>query len=287
MTDNELKAKADAFLKMHHGDEILVLPNAWDGASAVVLAGTGFRAIATTSAGVAFARGYPDGEVIGRAEMCEEVSRIAALVDVPVTADMEAGYGAGPEDVAETVRRVIAAGGIGANIEDGVPDGGAPLFELSLAVERIAAAREAADALGVAFVVNARTDGYLVGGKLDADPFAESVKRANAYREAGADCTYVPGAFEGDVVAKLVIEIEGPLNILASAKTPSTSELQDMGVARVSVGGGFARSCYAFARRAAEELRDAGTYGYVDGSYSNPELDTLMTAARAGHEASD
>ncbi len=285
MTDTALKAKAEAFLKMHHDPDILVLPNAWDGASAVVLAGVGFPAIAATSAGVAFARGYPDGETIGRTEMCEEVSRIAALVDLPVTADMEAGYGAAPEDVAETVRHVIAAGGIGANIEDGVPDGSAPLFELSLAVERIAAAREAADALGVAFVVNARTDGYLVGGKLDADPFAESVKRANAYREAGADCTYVPGAFEGDVVAKLVAEIDGPLNILASARTPPTAELQDIGVARVSVGGGFARSCCAFARRAAEELRHAGTYGYVEGSYSNPELDALMSAARGGGQS--
>lgn len=285
MADGELKAKADAFLKLHHDPDILVLPNAWDGASAVVLAGVGFPAIATTSAGIAFARGYPDGEVIGRDEMSGEVARITALVDVPVTADMEAGYGAAPEDVALTVRLIIAAGGVGANIEDGVPNSSAPLFDLSLAVERIAAAREAADALDIPFVVNARTDGYLVGGKLDADPFTESVKRANAYREAGADCTYVPQAFDSEVVAELVREIDGPLNILASARTPVISELQDMGVARVSVGGGIARSCYAFARRAAEELRDAGTYGYVEGAYSNPDLDALMGAARGGGQS--
>lgn len=281
MPDDAQREKAERFLAMHHAESILVLPNAWDGASAVILAEAGFPVVATTSAGIAFARGLPDGQRMTRTEMCEEVSRIVRLVGVPVTADMESGYGRRPEDVAETVRRVIESGAVGANIEDTDHRGDAPLFDRTLSIERIAAGREAADALGIPFVINARTDPYLSRGHFGDRTFAEAVDRANAYREAGARCVYVPGAFDRDTIAALTREIAGPLNILASAQTPSTGELQALGVARLSVGGGFARAAYTRTRQIAEELRDAGTYGYASEHYSNQELNKLLAGRLA------
>ena len=276
MDHNTLKSKAEAFLALHQGEDILVLPNAWDGASAVVLAEVGFPAIASTSAGVAFARGLPDGQVLTSAEMCAEVARMTELVDVPVTADMEAGYGDDPETVAKTVRQVIAAGAVGANIEDGTGRSETPLYDRSLGAERIAAARDAADAAGLPFVINARTAPYLYPDAFGETAFAEAVERANAYREAGARCLYVPQAFDTKTIEALVREIDGPLNILASATTPATQDLRTMGVARLSVGGGFARAAYSLARNIAEELKTDGTYSYTNGSYSNADLNALL-----------
>lgn len=276
MANDRLRKNAELFLAMHHADRILVLPNAWDGASAVVLAEAGFPAIATTSAGIAFARGMPDGERMTRDAMCVEVSLITRLVDLPVTADMESGYGPRPEDVAETVRRAIQAGAVGANIEDTSHRGDTPLLDRTLAAERIAAGREMADSLNLPFVINARTDPFLFSGHFGASAFGEAVERANAYREAGARCVYVPGAFDRETVASLANEIEGPLNILASATTPPVDELEALGVARLSVGGGFARAAYTRLRQIAEELRDQGTYSYATAHYSNRELNALL-----------
>ncbi len=272
----DTKAKAERLHALHLAPELLVLPNAWDCASAVLFERAGFPAIATTSAGIAFCRGYRDGEQIPRDEMLGEAARIATRVGVPVTADLEAGYGLRPEDVAETVRLAIEAGLVGCNIEDGTVDGGdAPLLDFELSVERIRAAREVADAANIPFVVNARTDGFLRIGASGA-VLDEALRRANAYYEAGARSLFIPQVSDGQTIGRLAREIAGPINILAGPKTPSVAELEALGVARLSVGGGIARAAYTLTRIAAEELRDSGTYGFTEDTYSNAELNALL-----------
>ena len=279
MDDPSLKSKAALFLKLHTDPKILALPNAWDVASAMIMAEAGFPAIASTSAGVAFSRGYRDGEQIPRDEMIAEVAKMAERVDIPVTADLEAGYGARPEDVAETVRQAIDAGAVGCNIEDSSKDGDNPLFEFALGVERIQAGREAADAAGVPFVINARTDGFL-RARASAQVLDDAIRRANAYYEAGARSLFIPGVADGQTIGRLTRDIAGPINILAGAKTPPLKELEALGVARVSVGGGMARAAYTATRHAAEELRDAGSFDFNMDTYSNKQLNDLLDSEK-------
>jgi len=268
------KAKAEAFAAMHGGDEILVIANAWDVISARILEDAGFSAIATTSGGVAFAQGYADGENISRDEMIAVVGAIASAISVPLSADMEAGYGPAPEDVAETVRATIAAGAIGLNIEDGAKGGPEPLVEFSLAVERIRAGREAADGLGIPVVINARTDGFHHAS--GAEVLDEAVRRANAYYEAGAGCLFVPWARDAATITELVNQIDGPVNILAAPDTPPTAELQALGVARVTVGAALSRAALSFLKGAASELRDQGTYEFARGVMTQGEVHALL-----------
>ena len=202
------RAKAEALRELHKGPEILILPNAWDVGSARFLAGAGFSAMGTTSAGIAFALGYPDGERISREQMLDVVGRITAAVPLPVTADIEAGYGPSPEAVAESVKRAVEAGAVGINIEDSTGCASDPLFEIALAVERIRAARKAANAAGVPLVINARTDGYMVNGGNGEDVFEESVRRASAYRAAGADCLFVPMVSDAPTIGQ--VHAKGP-----------------------------------------------------------------------------
>ena len=275
----ELAAKAAAFRKLHEGPKTLLLPNAWDGGSAAVLAAAGFPVIATTSAGIAVARGFPDGERIGRDEMLAEVNRIVRTVPVPVTADLEAGYGPNPEDVAETVRRAIAVGAAGANFEDGTTRGGRALMDFSHAVERIRAAREAADAEGIPFVVNARTDGFLVSPGQGAAVFDEAVRRANAFHEAGADCLFVPGKLDRETIANLAKAINGPLNVLGALsgyEGPPIAELEALGVARVSIGGSLSLAVLAMVKRAAQEMVEKGTFSYAGSALSNAEMNKML-----------
>jgi 2-methylisocitrate lyase-like PEP mutase family enzyme len=268
--------KAALFHRLHQGPGILVLPNVWDVASARIVEQAGFPAIATSSAGVAFALGYPDGERISRDEMTSVVARIVAHVAVPVTADMEAGYGRGPEDAAATVRAVIAAGAVGMNFEDSPGEGGEPLLPEALQVERVRAAREAADATGVPFVLNARTDVFLEQVGEPAGRLAHAVRRLNAYRSAGADCLFAPGVSDAATIAMLVKEVRGPLNVLAVAASPPIRELERLGVARVSLGSGPMRAGLAVLRRIAEELRTAGTYGALAGAIPHADLNRLL-----------
>ena len=267
---------SEAFRKLHHGPDLLVLPNAWDAASARVLAAAGFPAIATTSAGIAFARGYPDGERIGRAEMMRDVALIAACVDVPVTADLEAGYGPDAEDVAETMRQAIAAGAAGLNLEDSSRDPDQPLFETGRAAERVAAARAVADGAGVPVVINARSDGYILGLERTKALFTDTISRANVYLAAGADCIFVPAVSDAATIGRLVAAIDGPINILAGPGSLPLAELRALGVARVSIGSGLARAAYTVARRAAEELLGPGTYTFAEGAISHPDMNRLM-----------
>ena len=275
MPETSLESKAKRFHDLHTAPEILILPNAWDVASALILAESGFPAIASTSAGVAFSRGFPDGERISREEMIAEAGKMATRLDIPVTGDLEGGYGVDPEEVAETVRQAIDAGLVGCNIEDGTKEGDAPLFDFALGVERIQAAREAADSAGIEFVINARTDGFLRLGRGSAT-LDDAIERANAYYKAGARSLFVPGVSDGQTIGRLARDIAGPVNILAGPKTPPAPDLQALGVARVSVGGSIARAAYTTARRAAEELRQSGSFGFADNTYSNAELNTLL-----------
>jgi 2-methylisocitrate lyase-like PEP mutase family enzyme len=282
-----LHEKASAFAERHRTPGIIVLPNAWDPGTAVVLADAGFPFVATTSAGVAFAQGVPDGQHLSRARMLEIAGQIAAAVDVPVTADLEAGYGPRPEDVAATVTGAVAAGVVGCNIEDSTGDRDRPLFELELSVERIRAGAGAVAASGMPFVLNARVDPYLVRRGTPEQNLAESIRRANAYREAGAACLYVPGVYDADTIGRLVREIDGPLNVLGarggSTSALSVAELGALGVRRVSIGGSLAVAALALVRRAAAELRQDGTFGYSRDAITNADANALMV--RTGREA--
>jgi 2-methylisocitrate lyase-like PEP mutase family enzyme len=269
-----LAEKADRFRSLHHGPSILVLPNAWDVASARIFEEAGFGALATTSAGIAMSLGYPDGERISRAEMLAAVARIARAVAIPVTADMEAGYGPTPEDAAETARGVIEAGAIGLNLED-AREGG--LVNVDLQVERIRAMRRAAEAAGVPLVINARTDVYLRAAGPPESRFAETVRRANAYRDAGADCLFVPLVGDAETIGKLAREIHGPLNILALPGVPAAGELQKLGVARVSMGSGVMRSTLTHTRRIAQQLKAEGASALMtEGLMDDPRVQQMM-----------
>lgn len=285
MDTDTMRRRAAAFLALHHGEAPLLLPNAWDVASARLFERAGFAAVATTSAGVAWSLGYPDGERIPRDEMLEAVARVAGALEVPVTADLEAGYGPAPKDVAETVRGAIQAGAVGMNLEDarsGDEAGeGAPLFEIAAQVERVAAAREAADAAGIRFVVNARTDVFLLGVGAPEERVRLAAERANAYREAGADSLFVPGVVDADTVGALVREIHGPLNILARPGVPDVAELTRLGVARVSVGGGPYRTALAVVARGSAELLRTGRYdALLAGALTHDEMNELLEGAR-------
>lgn len=269
------KAKAEAFRAMHHAPEILVLCNTSDVAAARVVVEAGFPALATSSAGIAWLLGHPDGEIISRDDMLFMVGRIAAAVDVPVTADMEAGYGPTPEDVAETVRATIAAGAVGINIEDSDPQAaGHPLLDADLAVERIRAGRAAADAIGVPMVINARTDGFFGGAT--AEVFVDAVRRAEAYLAAGADCIFVPFVRDEETIAALVADIDGPVNILAAAPSPPIPKLEEIGVRRVSIGGLLGCAAATVVQRAAVELKGPGTYGFAADLILHPEMNRLL-----------
>ena len=260
MNRDTQRAKAEAFRAMHDRSRILVLPNAWDAMSARVIENAGARAIATTSAGVAFSVGYPDGEAIPRDEMISAIARIARVVTIPVSADIESGFAHDAREVAETVRRVIDAGAVGINLEDQVHDGTHSLYDLDVAVDRVHAAREAADSAGVPLVINARTDVYLLGIGEPDTRFEHAIRRANAYREAGADCLFLPAVTRRADIERIVPALDGPLNLLTFPGIPTIAELERLGVARLSVGTRLTLNAMSALRKTVGELLTAGTY---------------------------
>src|SRR5271166_1133009 len=269
-------SKAIQFRQLHRGPSILILPNAWDVASARIFEEAGFPAIATTSAGIAFSLGYPDGQRIPREEMMARIARITRAVHVPVTADVESGYGSTPEDAASTTRDLIEAGAVGMNLEDGSSDPARPLIGFELAIEKIKAARAAAVEMRAQIVINARTDVYLLpGGNPDAD-YSEALRRLLAFRDAGADCVFAPGLKDAETIGRLAKAVECPLNILAGVGTPSIAELAALGVARVSVGSGPIRATLGLLRRIAEELKGSGTYTAMEGAIHYAEVNKLL-----------
>jgi 2-methylisocitrate lyase-like PEP mutase family enzyme len=265
--------KAAALLELHAGPGF-VLPNAWDAGSARIFEAVGFPAVATTSAGIAWSCGLPDGGALDRDAMLEHVARIVAAVDLPVTADLESGYGATADEVGRTVTRAAATGAVGANIEDA--SAGA-LFGLDEAVDRVAAARAAAPA--GTFVLNARTDTYLAGAS--ADPFGETVERAVRYVAAGADCVFVPGVVAEEEIRRLAEAVPAPLNIVAGlASTTDARTLFALGVTRVSLGGSVARAALSLVERAGRELLETGTLGFLDGVSPYAEVQARFSAGR-------
>jgi 2-methylisocitrate lyase-like PEP mutase family enzyme len=268
--------QAIQFRQLHRGPAVLILPNAWDVASARIFEEAGFPAIATTSAGIAFSLGYPDGQRIPREEMLARIGRIARAVQVPVTADVESGYGSTPDAAAMTTRELIQAGVAGMNLEDGSGNPARPLIDFQLAVEKITAARLAAIQLHAQIVINARTDVYLLpGGNPDAD-FSEALRRLVAFRDAGADCVFAPGLKDAETIGRLAKAVECPLNILAGVGTPSIPELKKLGVARVSLGAGPMRATLGLLRRIAVELKTSGTYSAMEGAVPYAEVNKLL-----------
>ena len=272
-----INERAEALHALHgKGAEVLVLANAWDVASARIVANAGAKAIATTSAGVAWSLGAADGDELDRDLAIGLIRRVVAAVGLPVTADIESGFGATPAEVAETVRLVLAAGAVGVNIEDSVQAGEQPLRPAAEMAERIAAARAAADDAGVPLYINARVDTYLRSvGEGDAR-LTETLERASAYLAAGASGIFVPGVVDPPIVRALVEGIAAPLNVLAGPGAPSVRELGDLGVARVSVGSSIASAAYALVQRAAEELFATGGYGPLAGGLGHAQLNKLF-----------
>lgn len=270
-------AAAERFRALHHQSTPVVLANVWDVASARIVEEAGFEALATTSAGVAWALGYPDGQRISRAEMLAAVARITKAVRVPVTADLEAGYGPTPDDAAATVHGAIEAGAVGFNLEDSTEDPAHPLFDIALQTERIAAAREAADAAGIPFVINARTDVVLNQVGAPEWRLGETLRRLAAYRDAGADCLFAPGVRDAETIATLVRELKAPLNVLAIPGIPPVAELARLGVARVSLGGGLMRAALDCTRRLATDLRASGdTSPIASTTLTHADMQKLM-----------
>ncbi|MFJ6695743.1 isocitrate lyase/phosphoenolpyruvate mutase family protein [Streptomyces sp. NPDC091272] len=247
----------------------LLLPNAWDVASALLIEEAGATAVATTSAGVAWSLGSPDGDALDRDRALDLISRVAGAVKVPVTADIEGGFADTAEGVGETVAAVIAAGAVGVNLEDGTRS---PMEMAG----RIAAARAAADKSGVPLFLNARVDTYLFGLGEESGRLEETIGRMHAYVGAGADGVFVPGVTDPETIAALVAAVDAPLNVLAGPGAPSAAELAELGVARVSLGGAVAGAAYAAARRATRELLTSGTYEALRDAVPHSDLNGLF-----------
>jgi 2-methylisocitrate lyase-like PEP mutase family enzyme len=274
---------ARQFLELHQGPKILTLPNAWDVASARIFENVGFPAIGTTSAGVAFSFGYPDGQKISREEVLGVVRRIAEAVEVPVTADVEAGFGTTPEQVADTARAVIAAGAVGMNLEDGAEAKPDFLQDLNRQKEMIQAVLEAAARANVPFVLNARTDIFLYGIGPAETRLTRTIERLNAYHAAGAQSLFVPGVKDKETISQLARGLAGPLNILATVGTPPVAELQQLGVARVSVGSGPMRATLGFLDRMARQLRGDGDFRVMtEGAFPYADANRLFEPKRDG-----
>jgi 2-methylisocitrate lyase-like PEP mutase family enzyme len=251
--------KAEQFLKLHRRGDPLLMPNAWDLGSAAVLAGLGFRALATTSSGHAATLGRLDGAV-SREEAMAHAAAMSAGTDLPVSADLENAFADEPDGVAETIGLARDAGLAGCSVEDysGGPD--ARIYELGHARDRVAAAAEIAHSGPVRLVLTARAENLIRG----RDDLADTIARLQAYQEAGADVLFAPGLATAQDIRQVVESVDRPVSVLVVRGTPSTAELAALGVARVSVGGAFAFAALGALCEAAEELRDRGTYGYLE-----------------------
>jgi 2-methylisocitrate lyase-like PEP mutase family enzyme len=258
------KEKAELFLGYHHDKEILVLCNSWDVGSSRIIEASGYKAIATTSMGIAASLGHPDCQVIQLSEMIDVIRSIVSAVRVPVTVDIEAGYGNDIREIVDSVQEIIATGIVGINIEDSI-DLSPELIDTTEFCERISAIRALSDSLGFHLVINARTDSFYTSQGSLREKRSESIERGNRCREAGADCIFVQPVSERETISTLVKEINAPINILANpgmgaGLPPSVRELQDLGVARLSMGSSLMRATLSLIKKIAEELAREGTY---------------------------
>ena len=280
MVSNIQKEKAELFLRYHHDKEILVLLNSWDIGSSKLIEASGYKAVATTSMGVAASLGYPDCQVITLSEIIQVTTGIVKAVKVPVSVDIEAGYGNNLNEIIESVKKIIATGIVGVNIEDSLDLSPVLIDEMEFC-ERISAIRKLSNSLGFHLVINARTDSFYVGSGSQKEKLSESIKRGNKYHEAGADCIFVQPVSDKETISTLVKEINAPINILANPTigagvTPSIRELQDLGVARVSLGSSLMKATLALIKKVADELSAKGTYNILLGT-----LTPLSEAAMA------
>lgn len=270
-------AKFQRFKALHDGPGAFVLPNPWDAGSARLLASLGFEALATTSAGYAFSRGKRDSFAsLGRAEILDNAAEIVAATGLPVSADLEDGFGAAPETCAETIRMAAAVGLVGGSIEDATGTPEAPIHDLSQAVDRIRAAAEAAR--GLPFLLTARAENYLWG----RPDLRDTIRRLQAFAEAGADVLYAPGLPDIEAIRTVCRELDKPVNVLMGLKGRSWSvaELSEAGVRRISVGGSFARAALGALMRAAAEVRSQGTFGYAADALPDTVVSALMAQER-------
>ena len=279
MVSSIQKEKAEIFLKFHQDKEILVLLNSWDIGSSKLIEACGYKAIATTSMGIAASLGYPDSQVIQLSEMIEVITGIVNAVQVPVTVDIEAGYGNNQNEIIDSVNKIIATGIVGINIEDSINLNPVLIDEMEFC-ERIAAIRALSDSLGFHLVINARTDSFYTSLGSTKEKVSESIKRGNKYREAGADCIFVQPVWGKETISTLVKEINAPINILANPSIggglpPSVRELQDLGVARLSLGSSLMKAALALIKKVADELSEKGTYNILADSLT-PLPDAAM-----------
>jgi 2-methylisocitrate lyase-like PEP mutase family enzyme len=279
MVSSTQKEKAEMFLKFHQDKEILVLLNSWDIGSSKLIEACGYKAIATTSMGIAASLGYPDSQVIQLSEMIEVTTGIVNAVQVPVTVDTEAGYGNNQNEIIDSVKKIIDTGIVGINIEDSISLDPVLIDEMEFC-ERISAIRALSDSLGFHLVINARTDSFYTSLGSTKEKVSESIKRGNKYREAGADCIFVQPVWEKETISTLVKEIDAPINILANPSIgeglpPSVRELQDLGVARLSLGSSLMKAALALIKKVADELSEKGTYNILADSLT-PLRDAAM-----------
>ena len=278
--NRELQVERGRRFRRLHESGTFLMPNAWNAGSALLLETAGFEAVGTTSAGIAYSLGKADAAgVLSIDEALDETARIAGAISIPVNVDAENGYGDSPEAVAECIRRCVDAGAVGAGVEDYTWNPERPLYDRTLAVERIRAAREAVDESGVPFVLTARAECYLYGVP---DAFAESVARSNLYREAGADLLYTPGVRDRDEIAALAREIDGPMNFVVGKGTAdyTLEELGDLGIRRVSIGGSLMRATFALAERAAVEMKEQGRFTWAADQLGPADFDRLFATRR-------
>ena len=267
--------KAIAFRALHERDIAFIIPNPWDIGTARLLAQIGFEALATTSAGYAFSVGQQD-LTIGREQMIAHVAEIVAATDLPVSADLENGFGDDPNTVAETIRLAAATGLVGASIEDATNRSEDPIYDIGRAIERVRAAAEVARTLPFPFMLTARAENYLVG----RPDLKDTIKRLQAYQEAGADVLYAPGLRMKDDITAVVGSVDQPVNVIMGlgGVQLSLAELSDMGVKRVSVGSALSRAALGAFLRAAREMREHGTFNFVDEAVSYRDISAMFKA---------
>ena len=269
----DLRGKANELRKLHFREQPVVFVNAWDAISARIVESLGFPAIATSSAAIAYVEGYPDGHKISRERMLAHVARIAEAVSAPVTADLEGGYGTSVADAMATAHGTINAGAVGLNFEDSV--NGKTLLSVRVQCERISAIRDIGKERGVPLVINARTDVYMFDGS-DGDLFDETMARARAYIDAGADAIFVPFIDDVDLIERLAGAIPAPMNVLAGADSPDIATLARIGVRRVSLGSMPHAHLLAEFRRNVMEVRDSGTYSFAADRISHADENALV-----------
>ncbi|MBM3183971.1 MAG: isocitrate lyase/phosphoenolpyruvate mutase family protein, partial [Chlamydiae bacterium] len=254
----EKNKKAKIFADLHHKKEPFILANAWDAASARIFEQAGFPAIGTTSAGIAASRGYRDMQKIPFSEMLDTTQQILSAVDLPVSVDMEAGYGKNIEEIIHNIQKVVSLGAVGINFEDGTGDAASPITPIAIQAERIRAIRKAVPKEHL--WINARIDVLYLGLMEKKKALEETLRRAHAYEEAGADSIFVFVVNDKDLISTLTREIKAPINLLANGELPPIEELKELGVARVSLGSGPMRATLGLLQEMAHELLTSGTY---------------------------